>query len=168
MSTDQPALRASDAERERIATLLREHCAAGRITPEELSERLDTAYGALTLPELDALVRDLPDLPPAPRAAKPASPDRERARRRVLHAVGVVVLVNLACLAVWFATGAGGDFWPKWVLLASAIRLAFLAWAELGPGAEHDEARLGRGGVRRRELERAALEQRALRRARRR
>jgi hypothetical protein len=163
VSTDQPALRASDAERERTATLLREHCAAGRITPEELSERLDVAYGARTVAELDALVGDLPPGCSAgpQRPARP--PGRERARRRVLHAVGVVVLANLACIAVWLATGGDGDFWPKWVLLVSAIRFTFLAWGELGPGAEHDEARLGRGGARQLELERIAL-----RRARRR
>jgi uncharacterized protein DUF1707 len=151
-----PAIRASDADRERTATLLREHCADGRLTPEELSERLDTAYAARTVGELDALLHDLP----APeRPAPPASPTRERARRRVQHALGLMVLVNLTCLVVWLATGAEADFWPKWVLLATAIRLAFLAWGELGPAAD-DEARLGRGGARR--VERAELHSQAL------
>lgn len=89
-----PALRASDAERERTATLLREHCGAGRLTPEELSERLDAAYGARTVGELDALLHDLPAAPIA--APAPPSPARERAHRRVQHALGLLVLVNVA------------------------------------------------------------------------
>lgn len=142
-----PALRASDAERERTATLLRDHAAAGRLTPEELDERLDAAYAARTVAELDALAHDLPasaTVPPARRRAL----DRPGARERTLHLIGWVVLVNLACNAVWLATGADGDWWPKWVLLVTAIRLAFQLWAVLGPGAERGEARLGRGGVR--------------------
>jgi hypothetical protein len=55
-------VRASDAERERTATLLREHTAAGRLTPEELDERLDGAFAARTVAELDALTGDLPAL----------------------------------------------------------------------------------------------------------
>jgi hypothetical protein len=140
-----PVLRASDAERERTATLLREHTGAGRLTPEELSERLDAAYAARTVTELDELVHDLPPAAaPAPAAGSPA---RERAMRRVLHAVGIAVLVNLVCAGIWLASGADGSFWPKWVLVVSAVRLAFTAWAQLGPGAEHDEAQLGRGGA---------------------
>jgi len=150
-----PALRASDAERERTATLLRDHAAAGRLTPEELDERLDVAYAARTVGELDALTHDLPQSSPsaAPRAR---ALDRPGARERALHAIGFVVLVNVACNAIWLATGADGSWWPKWVLLATVLRLAFQLWATLGPGGDHarDEARLGRGGVRPRELPR--------------
>jgi hypothetical protein len=64
----------------------------------------------------------------------------------VLHAAGFAALVNAACIAVWLASGTESSFWPQWVLLFSAIRLAFRAWSELGPGAGHDEARHGRGG----------------------
>lgn len=138
--TPLDSLRASDAEREQTAQLLRDHCAAGRIAPEELAERLDGVYASRTLAELEVLLDDLPAAAPAPAEA----PDLARAR--VLHAVGLVVLVNVACVATWLATGAAGSFWPKWVLLASVIRLAFTAWSELGPGARRDEARLGRGG----------------------
>jgi Domain of unknown function (DUF1707) len=144
-----PALRASDAERERTATLLRDHAGTGRLTPEELSDRLDAAYAARTVAELDTLLTDLP--PAAEPAPAGRSPEHDRARRRVLQAVGVVVLIDLVCLGVWLASGAEGSFWPGWVLLLSGIRLAFLAWGELGPAAAHrDEARLGRGGARQR------------------
>ncbi|HEX7292456.1 MAG TPA: DUF1707 domain-containing protein [Conexibacter sp.] len=149
--TLSPALRASDAERERTATLLRDHAAAGRLTPEELDQRLDAAYGARTVGELDALAHDLPataeQTPRAPARARAL--DRPGARERTLHAIGLVVLINLACNAIWLATGADGSWWPKWVLLGTGLRLAFQLWALLGPGAggrAQDEARLGRGG----------------------
>jgi hypothetical protein len=53
-------LRASDAERERVAGLLRDAAAEGRITLEELSERLELAWAARTQPELDTVIEDLP------------------------------------------------------------------------------------------------------------
>ena len=59
---DAPAaqVRASDADRERVASELRGHCVEGRLTVEELEERLELAYGAVAVGELDRLVRDLP------------------------------------------------------------------------------------------------------------
>jgi len=147
--TPSPALRASDAERERTATLLRDHAAAGRLTPEELDERLDAAYGARTVGELDALAHDLPAAAPPSAPARRRALDRPGARERALHAIGLAVLVNVACNAIWLATGADGSWWPKWVLLGTALQLAFRLWALLGPGADarvRDEARLGQGG----------------------
>lgn len=41
-------MRASDAERERIAELLREAVAEGRLDMDEFEQRLDTAYKART------------------------------------------------------------------------------------------------------------------------
>jgi Domain of unknown function (DUF1707) len=57
-----PSLRASDADRERTASLLREHCAAGRLTVEDLERRVTSAYAAQTVGELQALTEDLPGL----------------------------------------------------------------------------------------------------------
>jgi hypothetical protein len=57
-----PRLRASDDDRDRAASLLREHHAAGRLTAEEFQERLDTAYQARTLGEIDELMADLPSI----------------------------------------------------------------------------------------------------------
>jgi hypothetical protein len=57
-----PRIRASDADRDRTAALLREHHAAGRLTAEEFGERMDTALEAKTLGELDDLLADLPDI----------------------------------------------------------------------------------------------------------
>ncbi|MEU9761174.1 DUF1707 domain-containing protein [Streptomyces sp. NPDC047987] len=53
-------MRASDAERERIAETLREAVAEGRLDMEEFEQRLDAAYKARTHGELEPLVRDLP------------------------------------------------------------------------------------------------------------
>ncbi|MEU1789210.1 DUF1707 domain-containing protein [Streptomyces sparsogenes] len=64
-------MRASDAERERIAEALREGVAEGRLTMEEFEERLDAAYRARTHAELEPLVQDLP-VPGRPAAAGPA------------------------------------------------------------------------------------------------
>jgi hypothetical protein len=53
-------LRASDADRDRIADILREALAEGRLDATEHSERLDRVYAAKTIGELEPLVRDLP------------------------------------------------------------------------------------------------------------
>jgi uncharacterized protein DUF1707 len=58
--TGDAALRASDADRDRVADILREALAEGRLDSEEHSERLDRVYSAKTMGELDPLVRDLP------------------------------------------------------------------------------------------------------------
>ncbi|MFF5702217.1 DUF1707 domain-containing protein [Streptomyces sp. NPDC012794] len=66
-------LRASDADRDRIAQTLSDALAEGRLSPEEHAERLDTLYAVKTVGELDVLVRDLPAAGAAHRtAAAPA------------------------------------------------------------------------------------------------
>ncbi|MEU7034210.1 DUF1707 domain-containing protein [Streptomyces sp. NPDC046237] len=54
------SLRASDADRDRIADILRDAMAEGRIDAEEHSERIDAVYRAKTVGELEPIVRDLP------------------------------------------------------------------------------------------------------------
>ena len=58
--SDAPAIRVSDADRERTIALLRDHAAEGRLTLEEFTERMSSAYAARTNDELEALARDLP------------------------------------------------------------------------------------------------------------
>jgi hypothetical protein len=53
-------LRASDADRERVAAVLHEAAGEGRIGLDELTERLDAVYAARTYAELEPLTRDLP------------------------------------------------------------------------------------------------------------
>ncbi|ANS65518.1 hypothetical protein SLINC_3294 [Streptomyces lincolnensis] len=61
MTEDAPELRASDADRERVAEVLRDAMAEGRLDMEEFAERLDATYKARTYGELAPITRDLPD-----------------------------------------------------------------------------------------------------------
>ena len=54
-----PALRASDADRERHAEILRQATGEGRLTMEELDERLDAVYTSRTHAELERLIADV-------------------------------------------------------------------------------------------------------------
>jgi len=53
-------LRASDADREKVANVLREAAGDGRLTMDELDERLDSVYAAKTYAELEPITHDLP------------------------------------------------------------------------------------------------------------
>lgn len=53
-------LRASHADRDRVVDVLRVAAGDGRLTAEELDERLDVALSARTMGELAALTTDLP------------------------------------------------------------------------------------------------------------
>ncbi|MFI6210119.1 DUF1707 domain-containing protein [Streptomyces sp. NPDC051041] len=61
-------LRASDADRDRVADILREALAEGRLTAEEHAERVEGVLSAKTVGELDVHIRDLP----AAHAPRPA------------------------------------------------------------------------------------------------
>jgi hypothetical protein len=67
MSDDAPELRASDADRERVAEVLRDALAEGRLDMAEFEERLEVTYRARTYGELAPITRDLP----APGVAPP-------------------------------------------------------------------------------------------------
>ncbi len=74
-----PAVRASDAERERAVAALREHCAEGRLDLEEFSSRVGEVYSARTSGELEKALRELPPL---------AAPMRRRPKRLTLAVFG--------------------------------------------------------------------------------
>jgi hypothetical protein len=59
-AAEPPAVRASDAEREAVVVRLRTAAGEGRLALDELAERLDRAFGAVTRGELEELTRDLP------------------------------------------------------------------------------------------------------------
>ena len=113
-----PALRASDAERESAAGLLRDHAAAGRIDTEELEQRIGAAYSARTRGDLEQLFRDLPGKP----ARRPAV--RRPARAHALPGREWSAFIKLTALlvAIWALSG-GGYFWPAWVLVWWAVPL---------------------------------------------
>ena len=53
-------LRASDADRDRVADILREALAEGRLTADEHAERVEGVLSAKTVGELEVFIRDLP------------------------------------------------------------------------------------------------------------
>jgi hypothetical protein len=65
-------IRASDAERERVMDALRDAAAEGRLTFEELADRIEAAGRAVTRQELAGLTVDLPPVGAAERAARAA------------------------------------------------------------------------------------------------
>ena len=89
MTNENPDMRASDAERERVAEALREAVAEGRLQMDEFEQRLDATFKARTHGELVPLVRDLPApgatvapvAGPPPVTAPGASPSADWSRR---------------------------------------------------------------------------------------
>jgi DUF1707 SHOCT-like domain len=100
-------VRASDAERDAVVESLRGHAQAGRLTSEELEERVEVALAAKTRADLARLQRDLPA--PARRVVP-----RPRPRQHRGHPPFVSIAVLL--IAIWAVSG-GGYFWPVWPLL---------------------------------------------------
>ncbi|MBQ1093474.1 DUF1707 domain-containing protein [Streptomyces sp. B93] len=78
-ATGDPApeeLRASDADRDQTADILRDALAEGRLTADEHAERVERAYRARTVGELAPLVRDLPGGHQPRPSAPPFTPGR--------------------------------------------------------------------------------------------
>jgi DUF1707 SHOCT-like domain len=134
-----PSLRISDEQRERAAQDIREHFAAGRLSDEELSERVQAAYSARTEGELRALLADLPNLPATPAQQKAELAARRRhLQRRLLQEAGGGAAVFLFCTVIWLVSGASGQFWPIWVALVALIPLLRNGWRLYGPAPELD------------------------------
>jgi uncharacterized protein DUF1707 len=133
-------LRASDEERDRAAAEIRAHFAAGRLSEEELSERLDAVYKARTQGELNTLRSDLPALAGTP---DPAGADLAERRRRLrgdlIQQTGAAFVPFLICTVIWAFSGAEGSFWPIWVALFPVVVLIKNGWALYGPSPQLDE-----------------------------
>ena len=84
-------LRVSDAERESVADFLKAHFLEGRLTDDELDERVDAAYRARRESHLVALTRDLPRLP----APEPSPRPRPHLRTVVAMVLALMVAVVL-------------------------------------------------------------------------
>jgi len=136
---DPPDMRVSDEQRDRAAQDIREHFAAGRLTDDELSDRVQAAYSARTEGELNALTADLPKLP-ATRAQQKAEIAQRRRdlQRRLLQEAGGGSGAFLICTGIWLATGASGFFWPIFVALGVLIPLVRNGWRLYGPAPEFD------------------------------
>jgi len=133
-------LRVSDEQRDRAAQQIREHFAAGRLTDDELSDRIQAAYSARTEGELEALTADLPKLP-ATRAEQKAqiAQRRRELQRRLLQEAGGGSGAFLICTVIWLASGASGFFWPILVALGVLVPLVRNGWRLYGPAPEFDE-----------------------------
>jgi hypothetical protein len=137
--SDDALMRASDAERDLAADALREHYAAGRLSAEELSDRLDAVYRARTVSELEDVRGDLPQLPapPALRRAELVA-RRTQLRRHLLQQAGGALTPFVICTAIWAASGADSEFWPVWVLIFPLVFVVRNAWRLYGPAPELD------------------------------
>ncbi|MFI9149915.1 DUF1707 domain-containing protein [Streptomyces sp. NPDC053367] len=80
MTDDAPELRASDADRERVAEILRDALAEGRLDMAEFEERLEATYQARTYGELTPITRDLPAPGAVSLGKAPAEPGSWAAR----------------------------------------------------------------------------------------
>jgi hypothetical protein len=115
-------IRASDADRDHITARLREHFAAGRLTSDELDERVSAALKAKTLGDLRQLMTDLPEpVPAAPKAtqrAYPAGPPWVVRRRgpRLLPVVLLVLLATLLPGGHWLFFGILPFFMVFWLV----------------------------------------------------
>jgi hypothetical protein len=96
-------LRIGDAERDGAIAQLREHFVAGRLTFDELTERIDVALSAKTQRQIDRLMADLPRPPKVTRAegAEPVpAPD---AGRFLVFAMLLFALATWILIMAWMS-----------------------------------------------------------------
>jgi hypothetical protein len=100
---DPRHLRASDADRERIANVLREAAGDGRLTMAELDERLDAVYAAKTYAELEPITHDLPESGAGyvPAVSQGAAADPARFGAQATSAGAVAILGGFSRKGNW-------------------------------------------------------------------
>ncbi|MFF2011129.1 DUF1707 domain-containing protein [Streptomyces sp. NPDC058195] len=101
-------MRASDAERERVAETLREAVAEGRLEMAEFEQRLEATYTARTHGELEPLVRDLP-APGAAVAPVGAPVARTGSQKRWTERIGRPA-TSSGAFAFWGGFGRRGNW----------------------------------------------------------
>ncbi|MBF8192365.1 DUF1707 domain-containing protein [Nonomuraea sp. K274] len=116
---NSPEMRASDVDRDRVAAILREHTAQGRITMEEFNERLEELYKSKTYGELARLTADLPDVDLRHRQV--AKPDPAPAAVRGGMHPGM-----RAAWGAWAA--ASGINWVIWLIVSVASTHVIYPW----------------------------------------
>jgi Domain of unknown function (DUF1707) len=114
-------IRVSDADRERAAARLREHFAEGRLSSDELDERIAEALSAKTFGDLRRIMADLPDPVPVPPQAR-QSPSWANGRAAVFRGgPRILPLAVFALIAALVIPGAG------WLFLAF-LQLVVVLW----------------------------------------
>jgi Domain of unknown function (DUF1707) len=128
-------IRVSDADRERVAEQLRDQYAEGRLSADELDERITVTLSAKTVAELRRVTADLPGPEPAAGPAGPGGPGPGRAappwggrpwggrgfagrRHRGPRFLPVLLLLLIAALVI---PGAG-------FLLVAFVKIVLLFW----------------------------------------
>ncbi|TXS55346.1 DUF1707 domain-containing protein [Streptomyces sp. t39] len=127
MTSELPEMRASDAERERVAERLRDAVAEGRLDMEEFEQRLDAAYRARTYGELAPLVKDLPA--PGTAVTDPvlvADPAGAPVRTRWRERIGLPA-TSKGAFAFWGGFGRKGT----WTIGRSFTAVTVMAGGEL-------------------------------------
>jgi hypothetical protein len=109
----EPAVRASDAERDQAAEILRMAYAEGRLARAELDERTGAAYAAKTRADLHDLISDLPGAISAPQAHRtPVIPDQPTADPGPGASMHLNLCLLLCLLCVFPPAGiAYGIYW---------------------------------------------------------
>lgn len=148
-------LRASDAERERVADFLSESCLEGRLEHDELDERTAGALRARTRGELAALVADLPGSEAAlPSAGAAVAVARASSARRVIPGVMcILALLLVLALVVEPAVVLYLGLFAGFVVVAGVallvlgflVTLSAAPWAAAGAGIVWAVRRLRRG-----------------------
>ena len=120
---DRRILRASDADREQVVERLRHHAGEGRLTLDELSERVGSALTAKTVGELEDLVYDLPR-DDAQAVVRPTS-WRDARLPALLTTATRLMLLNVLAFG-FFITSPGHRHFGLlvWIMLFSILRLA--------------------------------------------
>jgi hypothetical protein len=113
-------IRISDADRERVTARLREHYAEGRLTSEELEERITAALSAKTVGDLRRIMADLPDPAPVP-PSMPSAPWAGRPGGLAWRGPRILPLALIALVAALLIPGAG------WVFL-TVIKVMLVLW----------------------------------------
>jgi DUF1707 SHOCT-like domain len=124
-------IRASDADRDRAAAALREHLAAGRLTVEEFGDRLERAFAARTLGDLEELMADLPagdlDLLDQAASPRPAPGPGEQPLDELGPAWRAIwrpwLVITVFFFVLWLVSGAAGGAWFVYLSLIAALVL---------------------------------------------
>ncbi|MGW0894622.1 DUF1707 SHOCT-like domain-containing protein [Saccharopolyspora sp. NPDC002578] len=153
---ERPVVRASDADRERVAELLRAAFDEGRLGLAEYDERVRDAYGAVTQADLVPLTADLPAAAPAP-VVEPERAPAERSRWRGMEKqwrewAQVSFLLVGIWLVISLATGAPIFFFPIFPMGIWGVVLASQALFGDSDDADEDEDPDGLEGSGRGEL----------------
>ena len=99
-------LRIGDAERDATMAQLREHFVAGRLTLDELTERLDLTLAAKTQGQIESLMADLPRPDRAARGESPQPLPDQDAGRFLVFAVLLFALATWILIMAWMSRHA--------------------------------------------------------------